>query len=164
MACLLWNPAAMLTICNSMSPPLGENGGTFYKTLISSGCPSDLIMSKGPAHGLLSIWPELIFSGYSPITPPTHISLHADWPHSFCKNFHGLPCSMPLLLLFPPCGNTFPFSVWLVKSWEHTVVERDQTLSLAELFTSLPSEYYVPLAPHLQNDLEMPTFEGSCGI
>lgn len=43
-------------------------------------------------------------------------------------------------------------------------MERDQTLSLAELFTSLPSEYYVPLAPHLQNDLEMPTFEGSCGI
>lgn len=43
-------------------------------------------------------------------------------------------------------------------------MERDQTLSLAELFTSLPSEYYVPLAPHLQNDLEMSTFEGSCGI
>ena len=35
-------------------------------------------------------------------------------------------------------------------------MERDQTLSLAELFTSLPSEYYVPLAPYLQNDLEMP--------
>ena len=33
-------------------------------------------------------------------------------------------------------------------------MERDQTLSLAELFISLLSEYYVPLAPHLQNDLE----------
>lgn len=164
MACLLWNPATMLTICNSMSPPLGENGGTFHKTLISSGCPSDLIMSKGPAHGLLSIWPELIFSGYSPITPPTHISLHADWPHSFCKKFHGLPCSMLLLLLFPLCGNTFPFSVWLVKSWEHTVVERDQTLSFSWAIYLIAQWILCASGSSSAKWLRMPTFEGSCGI
>ena len=82
----------------------GGNRGTFYKMLISSGCPSDLIMSKGPAHGLLSTWPGLIFSGYSLVTPSTLISLHADWSHSFCKKFHGFPCSMPLLLLFHLLG------------------------------------------------------------
>ena len=64
----------------------GGNGGTLYKMLISSGCPSDLIMSKGPAHGLLVYDLGLSFQA-TLLSHPQHwfLSMQTDHIH-FAKN------------------------------------------------------------------------------
>lgn len=57
----------------------------------------------------------------------------------------------------PSSWNTFPFSVLLVKSWQHNVVERDQTLDLAtqvDQFTLLLNVIRLWFF-HLQNDLKI---------
>lgn len=86
---------------------------------------------------------------------------HAHMHFSSCRvvtNFSKCTLSLHAFAQgVPSSWNTFPFSVHLVKSWQHNVVERDQTLDLAtlvDLSTLLLNVMWLWFF-HLQNDLKI---------